>query len=508
MPLSAAPLFQVDGAAERGAVAGIKATGPSCSVRTFTPGMMGFSGFGMVVRRGPRKLKARPGAIGLTLRRVSCYRARMRMTRPAPRRACARVRQLVAVWCGCVAWLSAGASVRAQVRTELERVLTVTRDLPGCVSASALRARTARYLGRAEQLSELTIVVDLQVPQFRVMRDGTLLAERRFARAPTECAERRDAVALALAIAIEQATENLAATSGSTASDTGPPPEAAERTADSRGGRNSDAQVATRPDADAAASARTVNKPNLAARGAARSEHMDVAGERAPGARARGSATPDGARAQRGRAHAATTAAEDASLPPLSAADTGEEGADRQLRSGRAGTRISVLGSGAVMFEALPTAAAAFSVGAELTVVPALRVGLSGLFSPPVSSSFEGGTVSAQLFGAQLTGCVNAPIFESLLLHGCAGAVGGVIEARGDDFALNLHDQMGWLAGLVRARLEFPAAGFVAAGVYADGRVNVLRPELQAGLASGPARTRAVSLWGAAVGVELIVRLH
>jgi hypothetical protein len=169
---------------------------------------------------------------------------------------------------------------------------------------------------------------------------------------------------------------------------------------------------------------------------------------------------------------------------------------------------VSVLGGGAVLFEALPTAAAGVFAGAELALLPAVRIGLSGLFSLPVSSSFQGGTVSAQLFGAQLTGCVNTPLFASFLLHGCAGAVGGVIQASGDDFALNLSDRMGWIAGLVRARLEFPAAGPVAAGVYADARVNVLRPELQAGLASEPARTRAVGLMGAALGAELIVRLQ
>lgn len=161
-----------------------------------------------------------------------------------------------------------------------------------------------------------------------------------------------------------------------------------------------------------------------------------------------------------------------------------------------------------MLFEALPTAAAAFSLGAELAVLPALRIALSGMFSPPISSAFQGGKVSAQLYGAQLTGCLNLPAFSSVLVHGCAGAVGGVIEARGDDFALNLSDQMGWLAGLVRARLEFPAAGRVAASVYADGRVNLLRPELQAALGGEPARTQAVRLLGGGLGVELIVRLY
>src|ERR1044072_6867111 len=117
------------------------ATGPSRSIRTFIPGMIELLG---VPGWWCRCRKYEPGAIRLTRWAMSCYRARMMMTRPA----CARVRQLVAGWLGWVLWCSAGGAC-AQVRAELERALTVTRELPGCVGASALRARTAQYLGRA-----------------------------------------------------------------------------------------------------------------------------------------------------------------------------------------------------------------------------------------------------------------------------------------------------------------------------------------------------------------------
>ena len=486
----------------------------------------------------------------------------MQMTRLAPQPARARVRQLVAVWLGCVFWLSMSASARAQVRAELERALTVTRELPGCVSAAALRARTAQYLDRGEQLSELTIEVDLQVPQFRVLREGTLLAERRFGRAPRGCTERRDALALAVAIAIEQVAEAHAADSGSQAQPTAaaPDPERAEladenRSDDQRAGhtRGVDARAAARAgdpstrveagrprDGDGRAASR-VGDPSTRvealratggdarsasragdpstrdealrardgdARAASRASVGD-AGSGGPSARVAGADEVGSGRIElrpRADASAEARAGRESDSPP-SAADQSLD-ARTLTPSGRPRAVVSLVGGGAVLFEALPTAAAGFAAGAELAPLPALRIGLSGLFSLPVSSSFQGGTVSAQLFGAQLTGCVNAPIFTGFLLHGCAGAVGGVIDARGDDFALNLSDQMGWIAGLVRARLEYPAAGRVAAGVYADARLNVLRPELQAGLASEPARTRAVALFGATLGVELIVRLH
>jgi hypothetical protein len=429
---------------------------------------------------------------------MNCYRARMKMTRLAPQPACARVRQLVAVWLGCVFWLSVCASAHAQVRAELERALTVTRELPGCVSAPALRARTAQYLDRVEQLSELTIEVDLQVPQFRVLREGTLLAERRFARAPSDCTERRDALALAVAIAIEQVAENPAAESGNDVQPTA-------ATIATGGG----AQRSGEPLAPIEPSARDDAKRSGRASAADAPTAGDTAGSAESDARADdaggGSTTRSGLVAAAEDDESAGSSAR--ALPP-SAADRGPGDARDLASSGRPRALVSVLGGGAVLFEALPTAAAGVFAGAELALLPALRIGLSGLFSLPVSSSFQGGTVSAQLFGAQLTGCVNTPLFASFLLHGCAGAVGGVIQASGDDFALNLSDRMGWIAGLVRARLEFPAAGPVAAGVYADARVNVLRPELQAGLASEPARTRAVGLMGAALGAELIVRLH
>ncbi|HET8935151.1 MAG TPA: hypothetical protein VFN67_17000 [Polyangiales bacterium] len=424
----------------------------------------------------------------------------MRSTRPAPGTAYARVHQLVAVWLGCMVCWGAGTVARAQAQAELERALTVTRELPGCVTAAALRARTAQYLSRPPQLSWLTIEVDLQVPQFRVLRAGAVLAERRFERAPTDCAERRDVLALAVAIAIEQVVEEqtkapaLAAVSGEPAAvassqvTTGnADPRSASGAASGQGSaaRAQDRSAPATQDAESAA-----DKPDNAAEEAQKPAD-DKSG------RARKVADAE-------RTPARLVSAE----PPPSAADR-SAGTPPELASDDLLRRpVSLLGAGAVLFEALPTAAPAFSVGAELALVPAFRIGLSGLFSLPVSSSFQGGTVSTQLYGAQLTGCLNTAISASLLLHGCAGAVGGVIDARGENFARSLSARMGWIAGLVRARLEFPVNGRVAAGVYADGRVNLLRPELQARLPSEPTRTRAVGLLGAALGVELIVRLQ
>jgi hypothetical protein len=436
----------------------------------------------------------------------------MKMTRPAPQPACARVRQLVAVWLGtCLLWLSDGAVVCAQVGTELERALTVTREMPGCVSAPALRARTAQYLGRADRLAELSIEVDLQVPQFRVLRNGRLLAERRFARAPTDCSERRDALALALAIAIEQATSESRPSQPSAA--------VGDNADDVAGSRSTKSEVRA-PQRTAADSIpdSSANSAPTAPPAALRATAAPV--EKVAPAASRRTLEPQRVARERG------------SVPPRTAdrrakdEDHGEHGEPQQMAAREPGVPlqaaadaaltpterprapVSLFGAGSVLFEALPTAAMAFSVGAELGLSPALRIGLSGLFSLPVSTPFQGGLVSTQLYGAQLTGCINAPLSMSLLLHGCAGAVGGIIEAQGERFALNLNDRMGWLAGLVRAKLEFPVAGRLSASLYADARVNLLRPELQASLPTEPARSRAVAVLGTALGVELIVRLH
>lgn len=449
-------------------------------------------------------------------RRVSCYVARMRMTQPTSRVACAHVRQLVAVWLACVVWWSTASGARAQVPAELERALTVTRELPGCVSAPALRARTARYLVRTDQLASLTIEVDAQVPQFRVLRAGTLVAERRFTHAPTDCAERRDALALAVAIAIEQVaqepTHEPAADSGEREAPAAPAP---TRNAEpgSRSGQTISPSTAARSRDRAAKATQGAADESIADDRTLNSARAEVTGSRRAADRPLDDTRGDAQTVARGR-RAGDGAADDrdetsprsGSASPPSAADLGV--AELQGSRGEERARVSLLGAGAVLFEALPAAAPAFSVGAELALLPALRIALSGLFSLPISSAFQGGSVSTQLYGAQLTACLNAAISASLLLHGCAGAVGGVIDAQGDDFALNLSDRMGWVAGLLRARLEFPATGRVAAGVYADGRLNLLRPELQASLGKEPARTRAAGWLGAALGVELIVRLQ
>lgn len=411
-------------------------------------------------------------AICLTQRQVSCYRASMSMTRPLARRACARVRLLVSAWfCSAGLWLSSDARAQAQAREELERTLTVTRELPGCVSAASLRARTAQYLGRTGRVDALRIEVDLRAPHFRVLRDGRVVAERHFPRAPIDCSERRDALALALAIAIEQAASDAQQARGSAA-----------RSGKGLGPRRS---PRARPDGTGASPA-----------GAAAPSITPAGAQARPRAAERDAwATAPANRSTRDQvAPPQAVAADTAQQPPLAAAE-------------RAGALALLAGAG-VLFEVLPQAAPAGVLGAELTLSRAFRVGLSGVLSLPASSAFQGGAVSTQLYAAQVTGCVNMPLAASVLLHGCLGAVGGVVAAQGTEFARNLTDRMAWLASIVRARLEFPVLGRVAASVYADARINLLRPELQVSLASEPARTQAVAVVGASLGAELIVRLH
>lgn len=89
----------------------------------------------------------------------------------------------------------------------LAQVLTVAPGLP-CLEPAALAAQTAAWLRRGVVDSRIALRVDGApaldaAVTFVVVRDGEPVAERRFDRLPRECAERRAALGLALALAVD-----------------------------------------------------------------------------------------------------------------------------------------------------------------------------------------------------------------------------------------------------------------------------------------------------------------
>jgi hypothetical protein len=364
----------------------------------------------------------------------------------------------------CVVWC---AAAEAQGRARLD-----VRGSSSCIDAQVLHARIAHYLGGADIPRALAIQVDLtsKPARFRLLRAGRVAAERHFERVPDGCAEWRDTIALAVAVAIEHSLPPLAAASR----DTG--------------------------DAERVRPAPTADRTQVEARTPAvvepASEPRAPQAERAPQAR------PEPAR----EPSAAPEAQPKLEAGPRPSGEPSSEPETHSPQRPRPTERWMLHVGGAYLLEALPAPAAALRIGGEYSLVPALRIGLSALMSARVEVPFEDGRVQNQLFGSQLTACVNTPILPVLLL-GCAGTSAGYVRASGLGYTRGLRADMFWLGALVRTGIELPATSTLALRIAADARANLLRPELRLKRQNAAQARRAISPIGGSLTVDLVLRL-
>jgi hypothetical protein len=139
-------------------------------------------------------------------------------------------------WLSQAGWLYVlgvcGSSHAEAQGLDLGRAITVEGESSECATARSLRERIAKYLSPQARIQGLSIAVRIEGDSagFRVLRGSSVIAERRFARVPAECAERRDAIAVAVAVAIENAV---------------PPPAAEKRASASAGAQPASESIAS-----------------------------------------------------------------------------------------------------------------------------------------------------------------------------------------------------------------------------------------------------------------------
>lgn len=302
--------------------------------------------------------------------------------------------------------------------------LEVSADAQGCVSEASLRARLERFL-RVHRPIDVEVVVraGAEPVAFELRHDGVFAAERRFEVLPAGCSSRLDALALAIAVAVEHAVgpERASLEPGAV---TGEPAEPAAATTET-------------PAATPAA------------------EPSDAAGEEAKPAPA-DEAAP----------------AKPRSEPPQPAEPPEPPGPPLVV------TVLAFLG-GDLLIEALPDPALALHGGAELRLGSTFAVSLAGLYAPPIDVELgRAARAVSSLFGGRALGCAgSAP--RGLRLEACAGAVGGVVWASGEG-ALERHADVsvGWAAGVLRAAASYPADGLLGVRLSLDGHINLVRPDL------------------------------
>jgi hypothetical protein len=102
--------------------------------------------------------------------------------------------------------LASQATAHAQPRFALE----VDGAADGCVTQAALGPRVAHWLKPDADVHELSVAVRArEAPlRFTLRRSGQPIAQRSFEVLPTRCADRLEAVAIAIALALEHAAGN------------------------------------------------------------------------------------------------------------------------------------------------------------------------------------------------------------------------------------------------------------------------------------------------------------
>jgi len=364
--------------------------------------------------------------------------------------------------------LALAAHGRAQSGAALREALRVEPSADGCVSAATLEPRVRRWLHAGAQPSDITVTVHAasEPPSFSVARDGNVIAERRFDVLPAACSDRLDAIAVAVAVAIEHATSEQA---GDGAAAGSAPGESRER----------DGTPLPR---DA--------KPD------------DVAAEPEPVPAPPSDAVPEGDR-ERGEE-------DGADRNPADDEDRGE--ADASADTSSDGSALRLFAGAALLFEVLPSTAFAFQAGAELQP-SALRFGAAALFSLEREDGIADGRALTRLIGARAHVCMGTRLAnDDVDLEGCGGAAAGLVLASGDGFAPSADATLGWLAGVLRAAVRYPATAPISLRFALDGLLNVVRPELQveveiAGIPDAPPVTAAAGPIGAAGSVELVIEL-
>lgn len=361
----------------------------------------------------------------------------------------------------------------AAAQDGFEHLVEITGESARCVSAPTLRTRIRELVARQGWPSDLQVRVQLgaAVPSFSVSKDGVVVAERHFARFSLPCAKRREALAVAIVLAVDNFREPLQGAEIDDSEPSASEPEPLARTA--IGASEPLPPIASSPAAASGveASAASAAAPSGQVQAALRSAPVQV-----EGVPARDTAEPPGG----------------TQLPP------------------RAATHVTLSAGGQWLWSAAPSGAAALAAGLELGLGPAWSLSIGGLWGPRAEHSLatRPERVSVQLFAGQLLGCCSAPTPGAAglaVLQGCAGGLAGVLDAEGRGFARDQPATLAWAAFTLRAAAQWPASGALALRARADGRVNLLRPAPEAPEPRG--FSAPVGVLGADLGLDILWRV-
>jgi hypothetical protein len=387
---------------------------------------------------------------------------------------------------------------RAEPRAKNDSV-RIEGSVDACIHARALRPRVAHYLGKTAAPSDVLVRVQ-DTPrglEFTLVQGTALRARRRFTRLPSACADQRDAVALAIALALE----SLTARTPEGATDSEPfvaqaPASDPQLPADEAASIHSPSQLGAAPDDDPTGIEQTA--PQARSAPPSPTEASPELGSESGRAAQPG---PDAARPPAVEARSAAVAP--SALSERSTArdrDAGNEGLSMRRRL----TRTALVAGTRAIWEVVPTTLVAFSLGVELPLLPHFALELAGFGTLAAQLELLTGQVRAQLFGAEMLGCGHGAR-RRVGIYGCLGVTGGQLRAHGEGYAEDHATQVRWVAMLLRATLRIALTRLLALQLTAGAHLSQIRPQLRL---VGTEEVAQSGWLGGSLGLDVVVRFR
>ena len=353
-----------------------------------------------------------------------------------------------------------------------------------CLSEPSLSERVAHYRSSTPSPRGLELrlyVTGADTAELQIVRGGSVVSRRSFTQLPATCADRRDAVALSIALAMERTAAAA-------------PQRAARATTGSRA-----------PSARGAGDSRAALSP--------------AQGDASEGGRSEDAAAEDD------RADAQQPTAQDLPVPPAQpmpsagVQDSPEESSAQTpivlgsmptttsrdpRQKGDKPSSLQLQLGGRHTIEAVPTAVWVGTLAIELPITGAVTLGITALLSSTGEAALAGARARASFLGVEAVGCSNVPL-SVFMMQLCGGAGVALCEVSGREYPRARPDAtLLWAAILGRATLRWPREGWLAARLVLQPHVSLSRPDLRVEGSS----ERLRSFWmGGSAGLELWLAL-
>jgi len=363
-----------------------------------------------------------------------------------------------------------------------------------CFDAEPLQQRIAHYRGtQTAQAGELRFelhIDDLDTAELRVFRREHLVSRRRFEHLPAACADRRDAVALSIALALEGAAR------AQPQADEAPSAQGAS----AAGAASTDTNIPSATVAGTSSQQRTTQ------------EVEETRRESAPAPSEPPVQPPAADTTADARASADESLADSAREPQDSAEDA-PEAADA-VEAGEAGKHplLELHVGGRWLNQALPSPVWTGTLGVAFWLNRQLGFDISAIASTAANSAFPtaaapGARVETRLIGGELLGCTGWSL-AGVVAQGCLGATAASCRARGIGFPAPVEPSeksLLWAAGAARFAVRWPDESLIAVRLVLQAQVNLVRPELRI---AGASQLLYPSWVGGSAGVDMILALE